>query len=116
MPVLHPFQVVVLCTPSPKTQDLLRPESENLQIRENEGGVFVGGVHQQEVRLGAVGAGQGRWWPCGWDAGGLEGRGAALYGPPWQAAHPSSIYFIARISLPNHVLSSLPSALPPDRR
>ncbi|PRW45489.1 Kinesin-related 3 [Chlorella sorokiniana] len=30
-------------------QDLLRPESENLQIRENEGGVFVGGVHQQEV-------------------------------------------------------------------
>ncbi|KAL4437271.1 hypothetical protein ABPG75_004410 [Micractinium tetrahymenae] len=30
-------------------QDLLRPESENLQIRENEAGVFVGGVHQQEV-------------------------------------------------------------------
>ena len=30
-------------------QDLLRPESENLQIRENEGGVFVAGVHQQEV-------------------------------------------------------------------
>lgn len=27
----------------------MRPESENLQIRENEGGVFVGGVHQQEV-------------------------------------------------------------------
>ncbi|EFN53103.1 hypothetical protein CHLNCDRAFT_26240, partial [Chlorella variabilis] len=31
-------------------QDLLRPESENLQIRENEGGVFVSGVHQQEVQ------------------------------------------------------------------
>jgi hypothetical protein len=31
-------------------QDLLRPESENLAIRENEGGVFVGGVHQQEVQ------------------------------------------------------------------
>ena len=31
-------------------QDLLRPESENLQIRENErGGVFVGGVAQREV-------------------------------------------------------------------
>lgn len=39
-------------------QDLLRPESENLQIRENEGGVFVGGVHQQEVRL-MGGGGQG---------------------------------------------------------
>lgn len=33
-----------------RAQDLLRPESENLQIRENEGGVFVGGVHQQEVQ------------------------------------------------------------------
>lgn len=31
----------------PPLQDLLRPESENLQIRENEAGVFVGGVHQQ---------------------------------------------------------------------
>lgn len=31
-------------------QDLLRSESENLQIRENEGGVFVSGVHQQEVQ------------------------------------------------------------------
>jgi kinesin family protein 5 len=31
-------------------QDLLRPESENLAIREHEaGGVFVAGVHQQEV-------------------------------------------------------------------
>ena len=37
------------CAPSSLLQDLLRPESENLQIRENEGGVFVAGVHQQEV-------------------------------------------------------------------
>ena len=35
--------------PAASSQDLLRPESENLQMRENEGGVFVGGVHQQEV-------------------------------------------------------------------
>ena len=41
--------------PAALPQDLLRPESENLQIRENEGGVFVVGVHQQEVG-GAPGA------------------------------------------------------------
>ena len=31
-------------------QDLLRPESENLQIRENDGGVFISGVQQIEVK------------------------------------------------------------------
>ena len=30
-------------------QDLLRPESENLAIRENEGGVFLAGAHTAEV-------------------------------------------------------------------
>ena len=31
-------------------QDLLRPENENLQIRESETGVFVAGVHEKEVK------------------------------------------------------------------
>ena len=31
-------------------QDLLRPENENLQIREGESGVFVAGVHEVEVK------------------------------------------------------------------
>ena len=31
-------------------QDLLRPASENMQIREGENGVFVAGVHEQEIK------------------------------------------------------------------
>ena len=31
-------------------QDLLRPENENLQIRESDTGVFVAGVHETEVK------------------------------------------------------------------
>ena len=31
-------------------QDLLRPENENLQIREGDTGVFVAGVHETEVK------------------------------------------------------------------
>lgn len=31
-------------------QDLLRPESENLQIREGSSGVFVAGVEEKPVR------------------------------------------------------------------
>jgi len=31
-------------------QDLLRPESENLSIRENEGGVFISGVQEVQVK------------------------------------------------------------------
>ena len=53
LPLLrHPPTPACCSCPRPPTsaQDLLRSESENLQIRENEGGVFVSGVHQQEVQ------------------------------------------------------------------
>ena len=51
-------------------QDLLRPENENLQIREGDSGVFVAGVHEVEVKgmedcLHLLQLGErNRWAPC----------------------------------------------------
>ena len=63
-------------------QDLLRPESENLAIRENEGGVFLSGAHTAEVEnieqclhlLQASGGGEGGSGGCAGVQGGHSRR------------------------------------------